>query len=163
MTIQNVVPMTEFVFERVEKVVGNKRKRWLPALSPFLGNKILDPFTICISINLTHHLLGKGRKHCGKRRRVYLSAILLSFLTRWTEFFFSTLYHRRKSLTSRNWNVCKVQNKYDSETEIVSLRVENIVGIEEYAGNLHFLLFPQCFWKGFSPRVNRSQDCVAKV
>ena len=27
-------------------------------------------------------------------------------------------------------------------------RVENIVGKEENAGYLHFLLFPQCFQKG---------------
>ena len=34
--------------------------------------------------------------------------------------------------------------------------VENIVGKGENAGNQHFLLFPQCFQKGFFPRVVRS-------
>ena len=31
-------------------------------------------------------------------------------------------------------------------------RVENIVGKGENAGHQHFLLFPQCFEKGFFPR-----------
>ena len=32
-------------------------------------------------------------------------------------------------------------------------RVENIVGNRENAGYQHFLLFPQCFQKGFFSRV----------
>ena len=40
--------------------------------------------------------------------------------------------------------------------------VENIVEKGENAGNQHFLLFPQCFFKGFLYRVVKSRDCVAK-
>ena len=41
-------------------------------------------------------------------------------------------------------------------------RVENIVGKGEKAGYQHFLLFPQCFQKGFFLRVVKSRDCAAK-
>ena len=36
------------------------------------------------------------------------------------------------------------------DLEFVFHRLENIVGIEENAGNQHFLLFPQCVQKTFS-------------
>ena len=41
-------------------------------------------------------------------------------------------------------------------------RVENIVGEGENAGYQHFLLFPQCFQKGFYLGVVESQDCAVK-
>ena len=41
-------------------------------------------------------------------------------------------------------------------------RVENIVGKGENAGYQHFLLFPQCFPKGFFFRGVTCQDCVVK-
>ena len=34
--------------------------------------------------------------------------------------------------------------------QLLSERIENIVGKGENAGNQHFLLFPQCFEKAFS-------------
>ena len=41
--------------------------------------------------------------------------------------------------------------------------IENIVVKGENAGYQHFLLFPQCFQKGFFLRVVReSRDCVVK-
>ena len=41
-------------------------------------------------------------------------------------------------------------------------KTENIVGKEENAGYQHFLLFPQCFPKGFFFRVVKIRDCVVK-
>ena len=41
-------------------------------------------------------------------------------------------------------------------------RVENIEGKWENAGYQHFLLFPQCFSKGFFLKVVKSLDCVVK-
>ena len=39
-------------------------------------------------------------------------------------------------------------------------RIENIVGKEENAGYQHFLLFPQCFQKGFFIQCVKSHHCV---
>ena len=41
-------------------------------------------------------------------------------------------------------------------------RIENIVGKGENAGYQHFLIFPQCFSKGFLPRVVKSWDYMIK-
>ena len=41
-------------------------------------------------------------------------------------------------------------------------RVENIVGKGENAGYQHFLLFPQCFQKGFLLMFVKSRDCLVK-
>ena len=38
-------------------------------------------------------------------------------------------------------------------------RIENIVGKEENAGYQHFLLFPQCFQKGFFLQCVKSRHC----
>ena len=40
--------------------------------------------------------------------------------------------------------------------------MENIVGKGENAGYQHFLLFTQCFQKGFFLKVVKGQDCVVK-
>ena len=40
--------------------------------------------------------------------------------------------------------------------------MENIVGKGEIAGYQHFLLFPQCFQKGYFLKIVKSQDCVVK-
>ena len=40
--------------------------------------------------------------------------------------------------------------------------VENIAGKGENAGYQHFLLFPQCFQKGYFLRVVKNRDCVVK-
>ena len=45
-------------------------------------------------------------------------------------------------------------------TRFVFYRIEDIVGKGENAGYQHFLLFPQCFLKGFLPRVVNSCDCM---
>ena len=37
-----------------------------------------------------------------------------------------------------------------------------MVGKGENAGYQYFLLFPQCFQKGYYPRVVKSPDCVVK-
>ena len=39
------------------------------------------------------------------------------------------------------------------EAKVVLDRLENILGKGENAGNQHFLLFPQCFEKGFFLRA----------
>ena len=39
--------------------------------------------------------------------------------------------------------------------KVVSHRIENIKGKEENAGYQHFLLFPQCFQKAFSPSASK--------
>ena len=43
--------------------------------------------------------------------------------------------------------------------ELVSEKVENIVGKGESAGNQHFLCFPQGFQKGFLPKFVKTCDC----
>ena len=42
----------------------------------------------------------------------------------------------------------------------LSDRVENIVGKGKIADYQHFLIFPQCFQKGFFHWVVKSWDCV---
>ena len=39
--------------------------------------------------------------------------------------------------------------------KVVFNRIENIVGKEENAGYQHFLLFPACFQKAFSPSASK--------
>ena len=41
-------------------------------------------------------------------------------------------------------------------------RIDNIVGKGENAGHQHFLVFPQCFQKGFFLRVVKTRDFVVK-
>ena len=54
-------------------------------------------------------------------------------------------------------SICRGQNK----CEFGLGREENIVANgEENAGYQHFLLFSQCFQKGFFPRVDNSHNCV---
>ena len=59
--------------------------------------------------------------------------------------------------------IFRQQNKFHFKKLIFVLeREENIVGKGGNAGYQHFLLFPQCFQKGFFPRVVKSRDCVVK-
>ena len=52
---------------------------------------------------------------------------------------------------------------FDKMTIFLSDKVENTEGKGENAGYQHFLLFPQCFFKGFLSTVVKSRDCVVKI
>ena len=65
-----------------------------------------------------------------------------------------------------NWSKLQAfaEDKIDvtEKLKLVFGREENFVGKRENAGYQHFLLFPQCFSKGFFLWVVKSRDCVVK-
>ena len=60
-----------------------------------------------------------------------------------------------KTLTEDNLNVAKTE-------KLVFDRVENIAGKGENVGHQHFLLYQQCFSKGFFLSFVKSQNCLVK-
>ena len=60
-----------------------------------------------------------------------------------------------KAFADDNFNIAEM-------AKFVFDGVENIAGKGENAGYQHFLLFPQCFPKGFLFGVVNSQDSVVK-
>ena len=58
-----------------------------------------------------------------------------------------------KVFTDNKFNVAQIGQYFID-------RVDNNVGKGENAGYQHFLLFPQCFSKGFTSRIVKSRDCV---
>ena len=84
------------------------------------------------------------------------------FYCLWTSRVFNSLpndkildWSKFKAFADDKMNVTK-------ELKFVSGREENIVGKGENAGYQHFLLFPQCFQKGFFQGGVKSRDCVVK-
>ena len=74
-----------------------------------------------------------------------------------------TLYQTTKFLDWSRLKACADDNINVTKKLILVLgRVENIMGKGENTGYQHFLLFPQCFSKGFLYRVVKSRDCVVK-
>ena len=66
-----------------------------------------------------------------------------------------TGFHKLKAFADNKLNITQ-------KVTVVCHRIENIVGKEENAGYQHFLLFTQCFSKGFLLQCIRSRHCVVK-
>ena len=80
---------------------------------------------------------GKHGKGAGRKKRI--KSLLNNKILDWSKF---------KAFADDKLNVARIMIS-------VSDRVRNIVGKGENAGYQHFLLFPQCFLKGFFQK-----DCV---
>ena len=143
----NVIEKLKFCLERVENIVGK-------------GENVGEFFK-------------KGRKHCGKRKKLPVTSNFSRSYSVFKRLVLQThkkpglFWERINSLPNdKIWGLTKFKAFADDNFNVAKMmislfdRVENTVGKGENAGYQHFLLFPHCFQRLFNQCPEKSCECM---